>query len=184
MSKVAIFLAEGFEMIEALTVVDVLRRAKHTIDIVSVTGQNTVTSSHGVGITADMLLSEVTTDDSYDMLVLPGGMPGTKNLEACDELMAMVDRYNTAGKKIAAICAAPTVFGHKGYLEGRKACCYPGMEDQLEGACVVYDKAITDENITTARGMGAAIDFSLEILNVLGDGETASKIAKSIVYVD
>lgn len=182
MSKVAIFLADGFEEIEALTVVDILRRAKHEIDTVSITSDEMVRGSHDIKVKADKVLADVLEDDSYDMLVLPGGMPGTKNLEACEQLMEKLDRYVKADKKIAAICAAPTVFGHKGYLTSKKACCYPNMEDQLEGAEVVYDSAVTDGNITTARGMGAAIDFSLAILDVLGDGTDSETIAKAIVY--
>lgn len=182
MSKVAIFLATGFEEIEALTVVDVLRRAKVSVDMISVTGDICVTSSHGITVKADKELDEVASDDSYDMLVLPGGMPGTKNLEACEVLMDKVDRYFKAGKNIAAICAAPTVFGHKGYLDGKKACCYPNMEDQLTGAKVSYESTVTDKNIITARGMGAAIDFSLAILDKLGDTTPSETIAKSIVY--
>lgn len=180
--KVAIFLAEGFEEIEALTVVDILRRAGISIDTVSVTGNDVVTGSHKIGVKADKLLADIAMDDSYDMLVLPGGMPGTKNLEATDSLMQKIDRYYNNGKNIAAICAAPTVFGHKGYLNGRKACCYPNMEDQLTGATVVYDNVVTDGFITTSRGMGTAIDFSLELLNVLAEGKPADQIAHSIVY--
>jgi len=182
MSKIAIFLATGFEEIEALTVVDVCRRAKATIEMISITDDIYVTSSHKITVRADKMLDEVCDDDSYDMLVLPGGMPGTKNLETCEKLMAKLDRYYESGRNIAAICAAPTVFGHRGYLKGRKACCYPKMEDQLEGATVSYEPTVTDGNVITGRGMGAAIDFSLAILDKLGDTTPSETIANSIVY--
>lgn len=183
MSKsVAIFLAEGFEEIEALTVVDVLRRAGISIDTVSVTGKLTVTGSHSIPVTSDKLLEDVVNSDAYDMLVFPGGMPGTKNLEANTSLMGMLDRYNANGKLISAICAAPTIFGHKGYLVGKNACCYPGMEDGLNGATVSFNSVTVDGNIITSRGMGTAIDFSLKLLDVLGEGTPSAELASKIVY--
>lgn len=182
MKKVAIFMADGFEEIEGLTVVDILRRAGISIDMVSIKDTYEVTGSHNITVKTDKLLVNVQQDDSYDMLVMPGGMPGTRNLEASEGLMNMLDRYYQDGHNIAAICAAPTVFGHRGYLKGRKGVCYPGMEDQLTGAQVLYDPAITDGNVTTGRGMGTAIDFALEILDVLGEGKTSDEIAKAIVY--
>jgi len=181
MSKIYIFLAEGHEEIEALTVVDLVRRAGLDIETVSITDSRTVTSSHKITITTDKLFSEIDCDDA-DMLVLPGGMPGTKNLEAYEPLMAKIDQFAAENKNIAAICAAPTVFGHRGLLKGKKACCYPGMEGDLNGAQVTYDSVTVDGNIITSRGMGCAIDFSLAIISKLIDAQTADKIAQMVVY--
>lgn len=181
MSKVFIFLADGHEEIEALTVVDLLRRAGIDITMVSISDSKTVTSSHKVTVIADKTFSEIDCTEA-DMLVLPGGMPGTKNLEAFAPLMEQIDEFAKTGRNISAICAAPTVFGHRGLLQGRKACCYPGMEGDLTGAEVSYDTVTVDDNIITSRGMGCAIDFSLAIIEKLIDKETADKIAKAVVY--
>ena len=116
------------------------------------------------------------------MLVLPGGMPGTKNLEACDELMTRVDEMSQNNRNVSAICAAPTILGHRGILNGRRACCYPGLEGQLSGASVCADTVSTDGNIITSRGVGTAIDFALAIITKLVSKEKADEIAKSVVY--
>ena len=124
MAKAGIFFAEGYEEIEALTVVDLCRRAGVEICMISVTGNDSVTGSHGICVKMDALLKEVDFS-GLDMLILPGGMPGTKNLEGCAPLMEQLDRFYADGKWVAAICAAPSIFGHRGYLEGREAVCYP-----------------------------------------------------------
>lgn len=181
MSKTAIFFATGYEEIEALTVVDILRRAGEDITMVSVTEERTVTSSHGVEVTMDKTLSEVNFDE-VDVIVLPGGMPGTKNLEACEALMAQVDAFVAAGKLVAAVCAAPSILGHRGHLKGKKACSFPSMESQLEGAEVKQAPAVKDGNIITGRGMGAAIPFALTILGALQSEEAAEEMAKGIMF--
>lgn len=181
MGKVFIFLANGHEEIEALTVVDLLRRAGIDIETVSIEASREVTSSHKVRIIADKLFSEIDFDLA-DMLILPGGMPGTKNLEAFAPLMEKIDDFFAASKNISAICAAPTIFGKRGILKGKKACCYPGMEEDLIDAIVEYNSVSIDGNIITGRGMGAAIDFSLAIIEKLLDAAAAEKIAKAIVY--
>ena len=181
MSKVLLFMAEGHEEIEALTVVDLLRRAGIEIETVSITSNRMVPGSHGIVTVCDQLIEEVDFD-SADMLVLPGGMPGTLNLELCQPLMEQVHKFNAAGKNIAAICAAPTVFGKAGLLKGKKATCYPGMEKDLIGAKASTDSVCHDGNIITSRGLGTAIDFALEIIKTLTDAATAEKIAKSVVY--
>lgn len=178
---VYLFLADGHEEIEALTVVDLLRRAKIDIETVSITGNLMVTGSHKIEHKADRLFEETKLDEA-DMLILPGGMPGTKNLEAFTPLMEKVDEFANSGRNIAAICAAPTVFGHRGLLKGKKACCYPNMESQLDGAEVNFEKVNRDGNIITSRGLGTAIPFALEIISTLKDAETANQIAESIVY--
>ena len=181
MSKVLIFMAEGHEEIEALTVVDLLRRAGIDIYTVSITGEKKVTGSHGITTVCDKLIETVNFDDA-DMLVLPGGMPGTIHLGECELLMDQVHGFNTSKKGLAAICAAPTVFGKAGLLEGKTATCYPGMEADLKGANVSTDAVCHDGHIITSRGMGTAIPFALEIIRTFQGDEAAEKLAKSIVY--
>lgn len=181
MKKIAIFFAEGYEEIEALTVVDLCRRAGIWVDMVSVTDSLQVTGAHGIPVVMDKMLAEVEFD-TLDMLVLPGGMPGTRNLEQVPLLMEQVKAFAAAGKYIAAICAAPSVFGHLGLLEGKNACCYPGFEEELTGANVMFHPCEADGNIITSRGMGCAIDFSLKIIEKLKNDDTASQIGRQIIY--
>ena len=178
---VAVFFANGYEEIEALTVVDLTRRAGIETWMVSVSEERKVTGSHGIEVTMDKTLAEVDFAQ-VDMIVLPGGMPGTINLEACEPLMKKVREFDKDGKYISAICAAPTVFGHLGLLNGKKACCYPGMEEGLEGADVTYESTAVSEHILTSRGMGTAIDFGLEIIARFHGREEADEMAKKIVY--
>lgn len=178
---VYLFLATGHEEIEALTVVDLLRRAKIEIETVSITGEKAVTGSHGITHMADRLFEEINPSEAK-MLILPGGMPGTLNLEAYAPLMDAVKDANADGRYIAAICAAPTVFGRAGLLKGKKACCYPDMEGDLKGANVSYDTVSVDGNIITSRGLGTAIDFGLAIINEFQGTEAAMEMAKKIVY--
>ena len=181
MSKVCVFFGTGFEEIEALTVVDILRRAGIETDMVSVMDQRTVMGSHQIPVVIDKLLSEVDFG-SVDVLILPGGLGGTKNLEANEALMEQVDAFAGNGKMVCAICAAPSILGHRGILKGKKAIAYPGFEDQLTGAQVVDEPAVRDGNIITGRGMGCSIPFALEILKYLTDEETAKEMAEKIVY--
>jgi 4-methyl-5(b-hydroxyethyl)-thiazole monophosphate biosynthesis len=151
------------------------------MDIISVTGAEVLTSSHGVRVLADHLFKQVNFDD-YDGLVIPGGMPGTTNLGAhagvCEQLKAAYDK----GKLVAAICAAPTVLGKIGILQGKRAICYPSMEDGLTGATVTMEPVVVDGNVITSRGMGTAIDFGLAILRYFEGEEAAAALAKKIVY--
>lgn len=181
MSKIAVFFAEGYEEIEALTVVDICRRAGIEVQMVSVSGEQTVKGSHGIGVQMDTAFAAVDFD-SLDMIVLPGGMPGTRNLEAHQGLMEQVDAFHRAGKYVAAICAAPSILGHRGILQGRKAGCYPGWEEHLTGAQVSPDPASVDGNVITGRGMGCAIPFGLAIVAQLLGQEQADRIAEGIVY--
>ncbi len=177
-----VFLAEGFEEIEALTVVDLCRRAGLDVKTVSITADALVNGSHRIPVTADMVIDDVDWD-AADMLVLPGGMPGTKNLAACDVLMRHVDERAASGRDIAAICAAPALlFGDRGLVNGKTATCYPGLEDHLKGANVTYDTIAVDGNVITSRGLGTAIDFALAIITRLTSAEKADEIAKSVVY--
>lgn len=181
MSRAAVFFGTGYEEIEALTVVDILRRAGVETTMVSVMGERSVVGSHNIEVGMDALIDEVDFD-KIDMIVLPGGMPGTKNLEACETLMAQVDAFAAQDKIVAAICAAPSILGHRGLLRGKKACSYPTFESHLEGADVSQDPAVIDGNIITGRGMGAAIPFGLAILEKLQGKEAAQKMAETIVY--
>ena len=181
MSKVAVFFGTGYEEIEALTVVDILRRADVETTMVSITDDRSVTGSHSISVAMDVLLSEVKFDD-LDVLVLPGGMPGTKNLEACEALMRQVDAFMEQGRIVAAICAAPSILGHRGFLKGRKACSFPNFESHLEGAEVMDEPAVIDGNIVTGRGMGAAVPFALAILEKLQGKEAADKMAENIMF--
>ena len=181
MSRIAVFLAEGFEEIEALTVVDLCRRAGIGTDMVSVTGERSVGGSHGICVMADKLLAEEDFD-SLDMIVLPGGMPGTRNLEACEGLMEQVELFYRAGKAVSAICAAPSILGHRGFLKGRNACSFPDFESHLEGASVSGEPVEVSEHVTTSRGMGTAIDFGLAIVERYQGKEAADDLARKIIY--
>lgn len=181
MGKVCIFFATGYEEIEALTVVDLLRRTGIDTEMVSVTGETEVTSSHGIRVKMDKLFEEIDFAQ-VDMIVLPGGMPGTKNLEAHQNLMKQLDAFYKDGKDIAAICAAPSILGHRGMLKGKRACAFPEYTSHLLGALATQKPTETDGNIITGRGMGCAIDFGLAIVERLkGKGE-AEKLAEKIVY--
>ena len=153
MEKAYIFLADGFEEIEGLTVVDILRRAGVEIQMVSIMGRKELTGSHGIPVVADAVFEEVDFSDGT-LFVLPGGMPGTKRLAAHGGLAAFLKEKNAEGKRLAAICAAPSVLGGLGLLEGRRAACYPGFEEALTGAEVSFDPVVVCGNVTTSRGDG------------------------------
>ncbi|MCR4833371.1 MAG: DJ-1/PfpI family protein [Butyrivibrio sp.] len=181
MAKTAIFFANGFEEIEALTVVDLLRRTGIEINMVSVTGEKTVTGSHNITISTESLIEDIDFDD-LDMIILPGGMPGTINLESCGRLQDAIADFDKKGKLLSAICAAPGVFGRKGILNGRKASIFPGLEAELKGAEVSYDEVTVDGHFTTSRGMGTAIPFGLAIIARFQGKEAADAMADKIVY--
>lgn len=181
MSKVYTFLAEGFEEVECLSVVDLLRRAGIETVMVSITGEKAVTGSHQITILADTLFEQIDKNDA-DLLFLPGGVPGTPNLNAHAELCDMLCHFYKEGKRLAAICAAPSILGSLHLLEGKKATCYPGWEEKLEGANYISDGVVTDGTITTARGLGFAIDLGLELITLLVDKETSDKIKDGIQY--
>ncbi|MDE6760640.1 MAG: DJ-1/PfpI family protein [Lachnospiraceae bacterium] len=181
MKKVYLFLATGFEEVEALTVVDILRRGGVDCKTVSVTGDYDVTSSHMVTVRADLLFDEADFSDG-EMLVLPGGIPGTPNLKAHEGLAKLIGQYKEAGKDLAAVCAAPTIYGEMGLLEGKNATCFPGMEEGLLGANKLTDNVVCDGQFITSRGMGTCIDFGLALLARLTDQDKAQEIGKKIVY--
>lgn len=182
---VYVFLADGFEEIEALAPVDLMRRAGLEVQTVSiVNNRRVVTGARKISVNTDITIDEVDVD-AASLLVLPGGMPGTNNLAGCDKLMTIVDAFANSGdnrKRVAAICAAPSVIlGGRGLLNGKKATCYPGMEAGMAGAVAVTDKVVTDGNITTSRGMGTATEFGLELIKLLCGQEKADEIAVGVV---
>lgn len=179
--QVCVFLADGFEEIEGLTVVDLLRRADVEVTTVSITGAYTIHGAHGIDIQADKLFED-TNFEGQDMLVLPGGMPGTLNLEKHEGLKQLLKKFYEEEKFIAAICAAPSVFGKYGFLRGRRATAYPGFEDALEGAEIATEAVVVSDFVITSRGMGTAIPFSLSLIEQLEGKEKAEKIGKSIIY--
>ena len=181
MNEVCVFLADGFEEIEGLTVVDLLRRAGIETRTVSIMGREEIRGAHGIIVKADGLF-ENTDFSEVEMLVLPGGMPGTIHLKEHKGLEELILKHNEEKKYLAAICAAPTVFGGMGILKGKKAICYPGMEEGLTGAEVTCQPAVTDGHITTSRGLGTAIDFALALISELRDKESADTISKQVVY--
>ena len=182
MKKVFAFLADGLEEVEALMVIDLLRRT-HKIDVtmVSITGNEIVTGSHNIKIIADEVISNIDFEEG-DMIFLPGGMPGTLNLGECAVLTDNIVEYNKKGKKLAAICAAPSVLGQLGVLSGKNATCYPGFEDKLTGAIYKGESVATDANVTTANGLGSALELGLELIRVLVDEESSEQVAKAIQY--
>lgn len=181
MANTMIFLATGFEEIEGLMVVDLLRRAKLNIQMVSITGDIMVTGSHGITVKADALIEDVDFSQT-DAFVLPGGMPGTRNLQAHNLLNKELKKANEEGKLLCAICAAPLVLGNNHILEGKNACCYPGFEEELLGATINENPVTHDGNTITSRGLGTAIAFAAEIIATLCDKETAKQVLESIIY--
>lgn len=179
--KAVVFLADGFEEIEGLTVVDLLRRAGVLVTTVSVTGQSLVHGAHGIDVQADRLFEEVSCEEQ-DLLVLPGGMPGTLHLEQHEGLRKVLEKAWDSQQLLAAICAAPSVFGKLGFLKGKKATSYPGFEEALEGAEYLTEEVVQDGRIITSRGLGTAIPFALVLIQNLFDEEKAKEIQESIIY--
>ncbi|OGO76985.1 MAG: thiamine biosynthesis protein ThiJ [Clostridiales bacterium GWB2_37_7] len=180
MKKANIYLAEGFEEIEALTVVDVLRRAGVDINTVAVTTAKEVKGAHNITVIADKTFDEI---DNYsaDMLILPGGMPGTTNLEKHEGLRAFIKEFYQNEKYIAAICAAPIILGKMGLLENSMATCYPGFEKDLKGAIHAEEPVIRHKNIITSKGPGTAILFALDLVEILVGKEKAEQIKDQMI---
>lgn len=175
-----VFFAEGFEEIEAITVVDVLRRAGLEIVMVSITGNREVRGAHQIPVITDELF-EYVDHQGADLLILPGGMPGTKNLAAHHKLGDLLKKYHNEGKWVTAICAAPSVLGGLGILQGKKATCYPGFEPQLEGAEIVHTPVVQDGHIITSRGAGTALEFALKLVEISGGVEKARNLREGLI---
>ena len=173
------FLAEGFEEVEALAPLDLIRRAGLEIKTVGV-GSKTVVGSHGIPVIADMTADEFS-DNKPDMVILPGGMPGTKNLDANETVHKAIEDAVKNDAYVCAICAAPMILGKLGLVRGKNAVCYPGFEEYLDGATVPDEKVVRDGKIITAKGMGAAIEFGLAIVAALKDEKTADSLAVATI---
>lgn len=175
---VYMFLADGFEEIEALCPLDVMRRAGIDVTTVGVNRKN-VLGAHGIEVVADITVNEF--DAAYlDMIILPGGMPGTVNLEHSAVCISAIRTAALKGRYVAAICAAPSILGKLGLLEGKEAVCYPGFEDELKGARVLDCGVCVDGNVITAAGMGVALEFGLTLVELLKGKETAAKIFTAV----
>ena len=184
MAKVYQFMADGFEDIEALIPVDVLRRGGVDIVTVSINGSNIVESAHGVQMVTDAIFEEVEDElADADLLMLPGGMPGAENLNAHGGVKDALLRQHEAGKMVAAICAAPMVLGGLGILKGKRATCYPGFEGALQGAEYTHDLWTTDGNVTTGEGPAAALPYAYSLLALLTTEETARDVAEGMRYL-
>ena len=173
-----VFLADGFEETEALATLDVMRRAKLDVLTVGVTG-DMVTSSHKVTVKADITPDKISLDN-IEGVVLPGGMPGTLNLEKADCVINAVKYCYDNDKFVAAICAAPSILGHLGMLKGRKATCFPGFETELEGAEFTAAHTETDGNVITAKGAGCAVEFGHAIVSAALSKETADSVIEAM----
>ena len=176
-----LFLAEGFEEIEALTTLDILRRCGIEVTTVSITGKRLIHGAHDIPIMADSLFRRSAIEKS-EGLILPGGMPGAKNLMIYDGLRKALIGHDKQGKLIAAICAAPSVLAALGLLEGKNATAHAGFQDQLAGAIVHDEEVVVDGNLTTSYGLGGAIPFALELVRQLAGKEEADRIQNAIAY--
>ena len=174
-----LFLADGFEEIEALTIVDVLRRANLQVKTVSVTDSLTVKGAHGISVISDALFGNCSFD-KVKALVLPGGMPGAETLGKHKGLTELLKEYHNTDTVLAAICAATMVFGQLGLLKGKKAVAYPGFEPKLEGASIQNDLVVVDGKIITGKGPAAALPFALKLAEVLASKETANQLRKDM----
>lgn len=181
MGKIYVFLADGFEEIEGLTVVDLTRRAALDVVTVSIMGRKEIAGAHRIMVQADELFENLDFEDA-DMLVLPGGMPGTLYLGKHAGLQKLLETKMKENCPISAICAAPSILGDMGILEGKRAVCYPGFEERLKGAVVTQNPVEVDGNITTSRGMGTAIAFGLAIIAHFKGDEEADRIGKSVIW--
>ncbi|MHC1748867.1 MAG: DJ-1 family glyoxalase III [Cellulosilyticaceae bacterium] len=177
--KAIIYFAEGYEEVEAIATVDVLRRAKIEVIMVGIDGK-IIESSRGIKINMDMEIEQVTYED-VDLLVIPGGMPGVSNLEKNEKVKKSLENFNEEGKLIGAICAAPSLLGKLGILKGKKATCYPGFEMYLKDAEYCDEKVVVDANIITAKGAGVSLDFAYSIVEIMKGKELAKELRKAMI---
>ncbi len=178
--KILVPLAEGFEMVEALSIVDVFRRAGGNVHLASVEGSLEVISSHQVTVIADMLIADCM-DESYDLIALPGGIPGVNNLQKSELLKKLLEKQNSEDKLYGGICAAPAVvLEHHGLLEGKNATCHPGFVEKLQSADHAGEAIVFHKNCVTGKGAGVSIDFSLELLGILMGEDKKREVAKGM----
>lgn len=181
MKKAYVFMANGFEDIEAIGTIDILRRGGVGVTTVSITGNNIVESAHGIKIEADIMIENADFSDA-DALVLPGGLPGATNLNDHEGVGKALLAQAEKGKIVAAICAAPLVLGGLGLVNGKRATCYPGFEQYLEGAEYTHELCTVDGNVTTGEGPGATFDFAYALLKQLVGGETVAQLQEGMMY--
>jgi protein deglycase len=179
MKKILVPLADGFEEIEAVTIIDVLRRSGMEVTTAGLTGM-LVTGSHAITVEADTLL-ESALDISYDAVVLPGGMPGAKNLRENEMLLRLIRQMDSDRKWIGAICAAPTVLETAGILAGREATSFPAHEKELKSAHYQQDRVVVDGHVVTSRGAGTALEFSLKLVHLIAGPEKASELSEAML---
>ena len=177
---VALFLAQGFEEVEALTPLDYLRRAGAQVKTVGVNDKQ-VTGAHGITVTADLTAAEFCTDQ-LEMIVLPGGLPGTPHLEESPTVQQAIDYCAANGLFIGAICAAPSILGHKGLLRGKQAVCFPGFEPELNGAKISDQSVCRDDNFITAKGAGVSQQFGFALIAALFGPDQADQIARQVQW--
>jgi 4-methyl-5(b-hydroxyethyl)-thiazole monophosphate biosynthesis len=175
-----VFLADGFEETEAIAPIDLLRRAGKNVVTVGV-GDNLITGSHGISVVTDTIAQEAVLNDELEMIVLPGGMPGTLNLEKSQYVQAAIDFCVQNGKYIGAICAAPSILGHKGLLSGKKAVCYEGFETQLDGAVTGTEPVAADGIFITSRGAGTAVEFGLALVEKTVSSAESERLRRAIM---
>ncbi len=180
--KVIIFLAEGFEEVEALTTVDYLRRKDIVVDTISITKEKEVRGAHNIVVLADKVMDEIGDIDSYDGVIIPGGLPGATNLRDHSKVVEVVRKVFDSNKLAAAICAGPIVFERAGIIKGRKVTSYPGFAGDLKDAIYEEENVVVDKNIITARGPALAVDFALAIVEYLMGKEKAEELKKDILY--
>lgn len=176
---VNIFLANGFEEVEALTVADMLRRAEIEVSLVSTQKDIFVTGNHNICVKCDVMLEDA---DECEMIVLPGGLPGVPNLLANKTVVDLVKKQAESNKRVAAICAAPWILGELGITKNVEVICYPGFEEKLTGGIISTKNTVTDKNVTTSKAAGTAMDFAFEIIRVLKGVSVAAKVKNSIFY--
>ncbi len=176
-----VFLANGFEEVEALAPIDLLRRSGKEVQVVGIGGKS-ITGSHGITVQTDISDKEIILGKELEMIVLPGGMPGTLNLEKSETVQTAIDFCAERKIFIGAICAAPSILGHKGLLSGREAIAYPGFETQLTGAKISEHSVVQSDYIITAQGAGVALPFGLKLAEVLTSAEKAKKLAEAVCY--
>ena len=181
MKKAYIFLAEGFEEIEAITTIDILKRGGIDIQMISITDNKIVKGAHEIPVECDNLFNESDLSNG-SILILPGGMPGTRNLQKYKPLEELINKYHEDGKYIAAICAAPVILGGLGILKGKNATSYPGFEEELTGANLSKEKVVKDGKIITSRGPATAIPFALKVLETLSDEDNSSTVSSGLLF--
>jgi 4-methyl-5(b-hydroxyethyl)-thiazole monophosphate biosynthesis len=176
--KVLVPLAQGFEEIEAITIIDILRRAQINVTTASL-GDNPVIGAHNITVAADIDIKKAVSGN-FDCIILPGGMPGSTNLKENSSVLSLIKKINSSGGIVSAICAAPIVLGHAGILAGKKAVCFPGFENELSGATISKEGVVVDGNIVTGKGPGCAIAFSLKLIELISGKEISDNVKDSL----